>query len=148
MGEFLRDVTFYLRRDASLDKIVGTSGVSRAPVIQPLLFLLFLNDLATTMRPPSFFFAKEVNTVDSFGRDDPGRDNASAVNWAKHGICHPPRENVACLKETERAAVARKYSLLTANKLKDLEIQVNPNFSERLLRKPGVAYKLTSALSC
>lgn len=47
-----------------------TSAVSQGSVLGLLVFLLFLNDLASVSKSPSFFIADDVNVVRFTDRGD------------------------------------------------------------------------------
>lgn len=61
---------FYVRvRDGSSGEGVVNGGVIKDSVPEPLLFSLFVNDSAVTLRSFSVFFLDNVKVVKSSGRD-------------------------------------------------------------------------------
>ena len=73
--EFLRDRTFRVRVGNTLSSTASVlSGVPQGSVLGPLLFLLFIDDLATLLRCPCYIFADDEKFIGSVDRDDLIRD--------------------------------------------------------------------------
>ena len=68
LEDFLSRRTFYVKVGDRCSSLVNvTSGVPQGSVLGPVLFLLFINDLASTLQSPSFIFAEDVKIVGSRG---------------------------------------------------------------------------------
>ena len=81
---FLTDRTFSVKvgdSNSSLNPV--SSGVPQGSVLGPLLFLLFINDLAIITRSPCFIFADDVKVVCSSDRAELERDIAHVVEWSR-----------------------------------------------------------------
>ena len=79
---FLEDRTFHVVVEgAKLKERLARSGVPQGSVLSPLLFLIFINDLAEQLKCPCYMFADDVKLVGDQTTDDLQVDLATIHNW-------------------------------------------------------------------
>ncbi|CAH8451171.1 unnamed protein product [Dicrocoelium dendriticum] len=84
VSEFLYGRTFRVRiGDVSSSVGVAYSGVPQGSVLGPLLFLMFINDLAPLIEDPCYIFADDLKLVSRGNRATLAKDIVSVVNWSK-----------------------------------------------------------------
>ncbi|MGL5754740.1 MAG: RNA-directed DNA polymerase [Paraclostridium sp.] len=81
--DFLVGRRFRVRIGGTLSNAeVVQSGVPQGSVLGPLLFILFVNDLARRLESPTFLFADDVKLVGSSGRTKLVEDIKIVEEWA------------------------------------------------------------------
>ena len=159
LSDFLSCRTFHVRVGNSKSDVVNvTSGVPQGSVLGPLLFLLFINDLASTLSSPCFIFADDLKVVGSDGREVLAKDIAIVVDWAhKWDLPLNAGKSHLLSRALENLTVVSgqgPFTLGVVQQTKDLGITVNAdlNWSDQCAAAAHKArkelFRLKSALSC
>ena len=127
--QFLSNRTFRVRvGDYTSDSAAATSGVPQGSVLGPILFLIFINDLARDLHNPCFMFADDVKIAGS----DLERDVAVARSWSEKWDL--PLNLEKCQLLTKRAVQDRGYDLQLqhVSSVKDLGVIISNDFKPSL----------------
>ncbi|CAH8567491.1 unnamed protein product [Dicrocoelium dendriticum] len=133
LSEFLRGRTFRVRvGEASSSVGHAYSGVPQGSVLGPLLFLMFINDLAPLLEDPCYIFADDLKLVSRGNRATLAKDIITVVNWSSQWDL-PLNANKCQLLTSSGSGIAVQspvgsLSLRCTDEARDLGVIVANNF--------------------
>ena len=147
---FLRGRTFSVKVGEYVSETEAVvSGVPQGSVLGPLLFLLFINDLAKELQNPCFMFADDIKIV-GWG---PDHDVATVVRWAE--IWDLPLNRFKCQLLTNRAERGTGGLDMTEVKaVQDLGVKITHDFKPSLQcqtaanKARGQLFNMCAVISC
>ena len=149
--KFLSDRTFTVRvGDHTSEPERVTSGVPQGSVLGPLLFLVFINDLARDLQNPCFMFADDVKLAGQ----DLERDVETVRRWSTQWDL--PLNLAKCQLLTTRADAQAEgeLGLQHVSEVKDLGVIISKDFKPALQcqaaasKARGVLFMICAAISC
>ena len=149
--EFLSNRTFSVRvGDHNSESEGVTSGVPQGSVLGPLLFLIFINDLAQDLHNPCFMFADDVKLAGS----DLQRDIEIVHQWSVKWDLPLNPSKCRILSTGNNTYELNGLQLATVTEIKDLGVTMTTDFKpsaqcQRAANKArGELFRLRSTISC
>ncbi|MGL5625068.1 RNA-directed DNA polymerase, partial [Cetobacterium sp.] len=157
--DFLVGRSFRVRMGGALSNAaIVQSGVPQGSVLGPLLFILFVDDLARRLESPTFVFADDVKLVGSSGRTKLVDDLKIVEEWAWQWDLHLNSSKSHLLsKSVEAMSVYTPrgiMSISTVPKIMDLGVVITADFKWEkqclyaATRARKELFRLKGVLSC
>ena len=143
--EYLTDRTFLVKTEGASSKPGPVcSGVPQGSVLGPLLFVIYIDDLAQKLSNPSFFFADDVKIIGSNIHTDLQRDLDEVTKWSREWLL--PLNTSKCRLLThanfpvaQRTVGNSQTQLATTEEMRDLGVLMHNSF------QPGKQCQLAAA---
>ena len=149
--KFLTDRTFNVRvGDHTSESELVTSGVPQGSVLGPLLFLIFINDLAQDLQNPCFMFADDVKIAGL----ELQRDLEVVHQWSVKWDLPLNLSKCRVLTAGDNTYVLSGLPLVRASEIKDLGVIMTDDFKptaqcQRAANKArGELFRLRSTITC
>ncbi|MGL5708552.1 MAG: reverse transcriptase domain-containing protein, partial [Aeromonas sp.] len=130
ISNFLKERTFRVRVGTALSQEAAvTSGVPQGSVLGPLLFILFIDDLARKLESSAFVFADDIKIVGDQGTPKLIADLEIVLGWSKSWDLPLNTDKCQLLSTVSKTLCIPTpeglWNLTSEHRIKDLGILVN-----------------------